>query len=412
MSTPATTAFTAADITAVKGRPTPGAALRVPALLRHRSTGRLLLAHDLRPVITSGDAWRTSGGALPGDLPNPNSLWLRTSDDDGATWLAPAPLVPDPEVLPGIVGLSDPVLLEGPRGTLHLLAAASTDVGLFGAHVPTRPWRAGQAPEPGTLRLLHAASHDVGATWTWTDLTDLCLPGPVLPEGCVLFPASGHGTVLGPGPALGRLVAPLVAALPARSQSGQDVRVRSLCLLSDDDGATWRLGQPVPVVAGAARSLSGGARTSGTDEHAVVGLEGETVLMSARDGAYGGTRFTSLSVDGGVTWSPAQREADVPDPGCNAGLIALGGGRALLSHAGDPAGRRAGRLSLRTAQGRWQVLAELGEGPFGYSDLALLPDGNSDGAALVVWEVPDGDGGGALHLGRVPLAGVGSAEAR
>ncbi|QPL04865.1 MULTISPECIES: exo-alpha-sialidase [Actinomyces] len=361
MSTPATTVLTAADITAVTGRPTPGAALRVPALLRHRCTGRLLLAHDLRPVTTSDDAWRTSGGALPGDLPNPNSLWLRASDDDGATWSAPAPLLPDPEALPGIVGLSDPVLLEGPSGTLHLLAAASADVGLFGAHVPTRPWRAGQAPEPGTLRLLHATSHDVGATWAWTDLTDLCLPGPVFPEGCVLFPASGHGTVLGPGPAVGRLVAPLVAALPAPSRSGQDVHLRSVCLLSDDDGITWRLGRPVPVATSAGRSLAGGARTSGTDEHAVVALDGATVLMSARDGAYGGTRLTSLSVDGAATWSPAQREADVPDPGCNAGLIALVGGRVdeeearpelLKQRRAHRPGRRPGPAVPRRRPGR------------------------------------------------------------
>ncbi|MCL3791952.1 exo-alpha-sialidase [Actinomyces sp. 186855] len=284
-------------------------------------------------------------------------------------------------------------------GALHLLAAASTDVGLFGAHAPTRPWRAGEAPEPGTLRLLHATSHDAGATWAWTDLTDLCLPGSVLPHGCVLFPASGHGTALTCGPAAGRLIAPLVAALPT---APQDVLMRSLCLLSDDDGATWRLGEPVPVAAGAGRSLAGGARTAGTDEHAVAVLDGATVLMSARDGSYGGTRLTSLSQDGATTWSPAQRDEDVPDPGCNAGLVALDGGRALLSHAADPAGRRAGRLSLRTARGHWRVLHELGEGPFGYSDLALLPDAD----ALVVWEAPGPDGSGALHLRRVPLARV------
>ncbi|QPL04864.1 MULTISPECIES: hypothetical protein [Actinomyces] len=52
----------------------------------------------------------------------------------------------------------------------------------------------------------------------------------------------------------------------------------------------------------------------------------------------------------------------------------------------------------------------MGDAPFGYSDLALLSDGDSDGDALVVWEAPAPDGGGALHLGRVPLAGVGTAR--
>lgn len=398
---PAATVLTAAEVPA--GCPTAGGALRVPGLLRHPGSGRLLLVHDLRPAPDASSAWQSSGGALPGDLPNPNSLWLRTSDDEGATWGAPRRLAPSQDVLPGIIGLSDPVLLVAPTGTLHLLAAACTDVGLFGAHVPTRPWQEGQEPEAGTLRLLHAASHDAGATWVWTDLTDLCLPSEVFARGCVLFPASGHGTatdaVASTG-ATGRLIVPVVAAEPATSAG--DVLLRSLCLLSDDDGAGWFLGAPAPVAAAPGRSLAGGARTSGTDEHAVAALDDATVLMSARDGTYGGTRLTSVSTDGGATWSPAQREPEVPDPGCNAGLIALDGGRALLSHAADPVERRRGRLSLRTAEGRWQALGIVDEGPFGYSDLVQLPDGD----VLVVWEVAGPDGGGTLRLRRLSLPGA------
>lgn len=395
---PAATVLSAAEVPA--GCPTTGGALRVPGLLRHPGSGRLLLVHDLRPAPQASSAWQSSGGALPGDLPNPNSLWLRVSDDEGATWGAPQPLAPAEHVLPGIVGLSDPVLLAAPAGTLHLLAAASTDVGLFGAHVPTRPWQEGQEPEAGTLRLLHAVSHDAGATWVWTDLTDLCLPSEVFARGCVLFPASGHGTVVAAGDSVGRLVVPVVAAEPATE--GGDVVMRSLCLLSDDDGASWFLGAPAPVAAAPGRSLAGGARTSGTDEHAVSALDDATVLMSARDGTYGGTRLTSVSTDSGATWSPAQREQAVPDPGCNAGLIALDGGRALLSHAADPVERRRGRLSLRTAEGRWQALGTVDEGPFGYSDLLQLPDGD----VLVVWEVAGPDGGGTLRLRRLSLQGA------
>jgi len=394
---PAATVLTAAEVPA--GCPTAGGALRVPGLLRHPGSGRLLLVHDLRPAPDASSAWQSSGGALPGDLPNPNSLWLRTSDDEGATWGAPRRLAPSQDVLPGIIGLSDPVLLVAPTGTLHLLAAACTDVGLFGAHVPTRPWQPGQVPEAGTLRLLHATSHDASATWAWTDLTDLCLPSEVFARGCVLFPASGHGTVVAAG-GVSRLVVPVVAAEPATE--GGDVVMRSLCLLSDDDGASWFLGAPAPVAAAPGRSLAGGARTSGTDEHAVAALDDATVLMSARDGTYGGTRLTSVSTDSGATWSPAQREPEVPDPGCNAGLIALDGGRALLSHAADPVERRRGRLSLRTAEGRWQALGTVDEGPFGYSDLLQLPDGD----VLVVWEVAGPDGGGTLRLRRLSLQGA------
>ena len=61
----------------------PGGSLRVPALIAVPD-GPLLLVHDHRPRPGAG-AWREHGGALPDDLPNPNSLWLRRSEDAGAT---------------------------------------------------------------------------------------------------------------------------------------------------------------------------------------------------------------------------------------------------------------------------------------------------------------------------------------
>ena len=71
-----------------------GDSLRVPALVRLPG-GRLLLAHDHRPVPRPTD-WAGRGGALPDDLPNPNSLWLRTGS--GGFWGPPRRLDPG---LPG-----------------------------------------------------------------------------------------------------------------------------------------------------------------------------------------------------------------------------------------------------------------------------------------------------------------------
>ena len=50
---------------------------RVPALV-HLGSGHLVLVHDLRPR-PKGEHWRSSGGALPDDLPNPNSVVVRHS---------------------------------------------------------------------------------------------------------------------------------------------------------------------------------------------------------------------------------------------------------------------------------------------------------------------------------------------
>ena len=377
----------------------PAGILRVPALITAPGGG-LLLAHDLRPR-PEGDAWRGAGGALPDDLPNPNRLWLRRSTDGGATWAEPVPLDPDPALLPGLTGVSDPSLIVADDGAVHLLAAAGSDVGLFGARAPRQHWTPGEPPEPGTMRLLHAVSGDGGLSWRWRDVTDAALPSEDWPDGAVIFPVSGHGLATATG-----LVQPVVAALAPRPDGSRPLR--SACLLSGDGGLTWRLGAPVPLSDGAAASLAGGAATSGTDEHAIASITasaGDLLVMSARDAAYGGTRLESTSADGGSTWSPPEEIPALPDPGCNAGLISLPDATLLLSHAAGPAHRRGGRLSARGADGRWRARVDLTgpEEPFGYSDLALVPAAPAGrGPGVIV--VHEADGG--LVVRRVALAAL------
>ena len=361
--------------------------LRVPALVA-LPDGPLLLVHDHRPRPGAG-AWREHGGALPDDLPNPNSLWLRRSEDAGATWSAPQRLMPTDV---GLGGVSDPSVLYDPRtGRLHLFAAAATDVGLFGAHPPSRSAREGLAPEPGTLRLLHAVSPDAGITWDWEDLTALLAPTAERPDGVVGFPVSGHGLALAHGAHAGRLVQPLVTALAPRPDGTRPVRATAL--LSDDAGATWFLGRDVPAPEGAgAASLAGGAATTGVDEWALAELpagSGEQggLLLSARDGGYGGRRLTAQSRDGAMTWTTPRPEETLPDPGCNGSLVGLPGGAMVCSHAGDPRSRCAGRLSVLPAgASAWRDLAVLTgpDEPFGYSDAAVIPRFPGSGARVVV----------------------------
>ncbi len=386
----------------------PAGSLRVPALLALPG-GELLLVHDLRPQVAPG-RWQAVGGALPGDLPNPNRLVVRRSADGGTTWSLPALLVPDPAQL-RVRGVSDPSLLLGPDGSVHLLAAASTDVGVFGAHPPTRPSQRGQYPEPGTLRLVHAVSQDAGASWHWQDLTDLLCACPQRPQGVVAFPVSGHGATLAVGEHVGRMVQPLVLVGPA---GGDGVRaVGAAALLSDDAGASWYLGRDVPAPQqGRSASLAGGARTCGVDEWAVAQDARGRLVLSARDGGYGGTRLSAFSQDGGLSWSVPVAQADLPDPGCNAALAPWparlgqeGAGGLLCSHASNPSARVDGRLSVSVdGAATWVPLAALsGAGqPFGYSDLAVLDLDGAGALAVVVAEEPSADPG--VDAGLVVLA--------
>ena len=66
---------------------------------------------------------------------------------------------------------------------------------------------------------------------------------------------------------------------------------KAFCLLSDDDGATWREGQPVQPTGG------------GCWEPAAVELKDGRVLMFLRTGL--GGQFQTISDDGGQTWSDA-----------------------------------------------------------------------------------------------------------
>lgn len=284
--------------------------LRVPALVA-LPDGPLLLVHDHRPRPGAG-AWREHGGALPDDLPNPNSLWLRRSDDAGVTWSAPQRLMPTDV---GLGGVSDPSVLYDPQtGRLHLFAAAATDVGLFGAHPPSPSAREGLAPEPGTLRLLHAVSADAGITWDWEDLTALLAPTAERPDGVVGFPVSGHGLTLAHGAHAGRLVQPLVTALAPRPDGTRPVRATAL--LSDDAGATWFLGRDVPAPEGAgAASLAGlladSARSTRGGPCAVVCTGGnadddELAALGSPSSRIRGTGRTALA------GSPARQPVDDP----------------------------------------------------------------------------------------------------
>jgi len=204
-------------------------------------------------------------------------------------------------------------------------------------------------------------SEDDGRTWA----------KPVRPCDCERFPKDlpSLRSVQGRGIQLenGRLLAP-VHTIPRGKKSGPAY------LYSDDAGKTWKLSQTVK------------GRTS--VEFCAVQLADGTVYMNGRrpDGSSRGpVRWTALSKDGGVTWSPARNEPQLPGAPCHAGLIRLTGAeqddrsRVLFSLPanGTPQKRRDLKVWLSYDECRtWKAEDSrvLAEGDVAYSDLVVLPD--------------------------------------
>ncbi len=173
----------------------------------------------------------------------------RISEDGGRTWGAKYTLVENDAACN---------VMEVNFVRLH-----SGRIALFYVHKNSEP----AAGRPGDCRIMLRISGDEGATF-----------GPATqlsPDNVYTVIANGRGLML----STGRLL------LEAAGPQG------SYCLISDDDGKTWRNSQPVP------EPPEGWA-----GEGACIELKDGRVLMLLRTQSMGG-QWASISEDGGETWS-------------------------------------------------------------------------------------------------------------
>ncbi len=182
----------------------------------------------------------------------------------------------------------------------------------------------------------------------------------------------GVGIQLHHGRHKGRLVIPCDQGIVIE---GRRV-MYSHAFYSDDHGKTWVLG---------------GRLEKHTDECQVIERTDGTLLMNARNywGRSGGRpergnmRVTSLSRDGGKTWSRLTFEKGLVEPICQGSLLSYvkpGGvpGRELLFS--NPASRKSRvRMTVRYSgdEGRsWSASRLIHPGPSAYSCLTVLVDGS------------------------------------
>jgi sialidase-1 len=306
---------------------------RIPAVLPLPG-GPLLAFAELRPTLADNGT---------------NDLVVSTSSDAGATWTAPR-VVAD---LPGR-SLNNPCAVH---------VARSPHAGRTLVVFQSYPTGCGEAcVQPGVTgericQTLVIHSDDHGTTWSAPrDIT----AGTKRPTG-VTSVASGPGVgiQLARGAHAGRILIPF--------NEGPYNAWRVYAAWSDDGGDTWTFGEPAPD----------GSPGRGNEVQAVERPDG-SILMVSRQFGGGGQRKSTVSRDGGATWSPLMPVADLPDPSCMGGLAerTIAGWQVIIcTGPGSTTARVDGTLwASFDGGGSWPASVRIADGPFAYSVPAFLDD--------------------------------------
>lgn len=176
------------------------------------------------------------------------------------------------------------------------------------------------------------------------------------------------------------------------NRNGPNSTYHAHVLISSDRGGTWR---------------RGGTVTSGTNECQIVeaSADGPTLLINARsyeactDGV-AHCRQAAVSKDGGVTFAPAEPVPALPEPVCQASMVAYPEGIAF-SNPASTTGRK--NMTLRTspdggATWPWSRVVD----PFGsgYSAIFVPPQPSSAQTSIlgVLYESWGTGSGGLMNI--------------
>nr|WP_241779576.1 sialidase family protein [Streptomyces natalensis] len=339
---------------------------RIPAVVRARSGTVLAFAEG-----------RVASASDTGDI----DVVLKRSADGGRTW---GPLQVLARNGTGTAGNPAPVVLSGGRVLLlqvHNAADATED-----------RIRRGQVPPADGRRVWIQHSDDDGATWSPPrEITDQAKR----PEWRWYATGPGHALRLRRGPYAGRLVVPANHSTPpaADGDTGTESRYNGgHALLSDDDGATWRIGytdgDTDPCVA--------------PNETAAAELPDGTLYLNTRsEAAAPWRRADARSQDGGEQLvAPFRPQAGLAGPVCQGSLLALADRDELL-YAGPAHPLARALLTLSTSRDgglTWRCARTVSGLPAGYSDLVRL-----DAASVgLLYETGDYSAYSTITFRRIP----------
>lgn len=281
---------------------------------------------------------RRDGRGLTGNI----DIVLKRSTDNGKTW-QPLQVIADD----GPNTLGNPcAVVDGKSGVIWLALTRShgsdteDDIVAGTSREATRVYLTSSADDGRTWAPLRDISASVRQrNWTW------------------------YGT----GPGIGIQLQSGRLLIPCYHAEAGTKTYRSHVIYSDDQGKTWQRG---PAVGADCTECQVAQRIDGS------------LVLSARTLTGSPQRTTSLSKDGGKSWSEPVKDKQLYDPSCQAVLYrvpqpnASRKSRWLYCHPAGPDGRRNLTVRLSRDEGRtWPVSKLIRAGDSQYCCLAALPDG-------------------------------------
>ncbi|QEL17956.1 sialidase family protein [Limnoglobus roseus] len=288
-----------------------------------------------------------------------NKIILKRSPDGGKTWGNAAVIATD-----GDKALNNPCAVVERESGLVLLVYQSYPAGVGERSGTIQPGYDGEA----VVRNWLITSADDGISWTKPrDITKQTKREKVV---TTVAGGPGIGIQLRHGSHAGRLLFPF--------NEGPFGVWNIYAIYSDDKGKTWQMGEIAP---GALIDAGKDKKTSLVNEAQFVELQDGSIRFNVRRWAGKAVRKTCVSADGGATWTKVEDVPDLADPGCMASIVRYtdpADGKSRLLYSGPQSTKREnGTVCLSDDEGKtWSVKRVLCPGPFAYSCLAVLPDGN------------------------------------